>query len=185
MPILRSLTIEPLTADAFEAYGWMLGKPLRIADGVPSYTSPSSDFWHEHLFDTGMAGETEVLWVKYRNSEDTVESLEAHWLTQQAIVPLTGSVIQIVATSTPDGRPDLDSLQAFLIPVGEGVCMRPHCWHSTRVLQNEVTCLMLTRRSTTHDLVIHLEKGTPACETGLSPIATHRLLGGSTAQHTG
>jgi len=182
MSILRTLPVQPLSADAFAAYGWMLGKPLPSGNDVPSYTSPSSDFWREHLFDTGSAGETEVLWVKYRNNEETVESLEVHWLTEQAIVPLTGPVVQIVATSTPDGRPDLDSLQAFLVPVGEGICMRPHCWHSSRVFQNEVTCMMLTRRSTTYDLVVHLVTGAPACESGISPIATHRLLGLSTAQ---
>ncbi len=158
MPNFPSLTIQPLNADDFEPYGWMLGKPLPTDGDTPSFTSPSSDFWREHLFDTGAAGETEVLWVKYRNGEDTVASLEAHLLTQQAIVPLTGPVIQIVATSTTAGLPDIDS-----------------CWHATRVLQDEVTCLMLTRRSTTYDLVIHLVTGAPACESEIKAIATHRL----------
>jgi ureidoglycolate lyase len=175
MPNFPSLTIQPLNADDFEPYGWMLGKPLPTDGDTPSFTSPSSDFWREHLFDTGAAGETEVLWVKYRNGEDTVASLEAHLLTQQAIVPLTGPVIQIVATSTTAGLPDIDSLRAFRVPVGEGICMRPHCWHATRVLQDEVTCLMLTRRSTTYDLVIHLVTGAPACESEIKAIATHRL----------
>jgi ureidoglycolate lyase len=175
MPIPPSLKIQPLSAEAFNAYGWMLGKPLAADGQVPSYRSPSSDFWREHLFDTGVAGETEVLWVKYRNAEDMVESLEAHWLTQQAIVPLTGPVIQLVATSTAAGLPDTESLRAFWVPPGEGVCMRPHCWHATRVLQEEVTCLMLTRRSTTYDLVVHLETGAPACESGIRPITPHRL----------
>lgn len=185
MPIPRSLTVQALSADAFATYGWMLGKPLPSGGDIPSYTSPSSDFWREHLFDTGSTGETEVLWVKYRNNEEVVDSLEAHWLTEQAIVPLTGPVIQLVAASTPDGRPDVDSLQAFLVPVGEGICMRPRCWHATRVLQNEVTCLMLTRRSTTYDLVVHLVTGAPASESGISPIAAHRLLGVSTASQAG
>jgi ureidoglycolate lyase len=176
MPIEPSLTIQPLSAEAFSAYGWMLGKLLKTDGSVPSYTSPSSDFWREHLFDTGVAGETEVLWVKYRNADDTVASLEAHWLTQQAIVPLTGPVIQIVATSTDGGLPDRESLRAFWVPPGEGVCMRPHCWHSTRVVQGEVTCLMLTRRSTTYDLVVHLQTGAPACESAIRSIATHRLV---------
>jgi ureidoglycolate lyase len=185
MPILRSLTVQALSPDAFATYGWMLGKPLPSGRDIPAYTSPSSDFWREHLFDTGSTGETEVLWVKYRNNEEVVDSLEAHWLTEQAIVPLTGPVIQLVAASTPDGRPDVDTLQAFLVPVGEGICMRPHCWHATRVFQNEVTCLMLTRRSTTYDLVVHLVTGAPASESGISPIAAHRLLGVSTAQQAG
>ena len=55
--------------------------------------------------------------------------------------------------------------------------MRPHCWHATRVLQGESTCLMLTRRSTTYDLVVHLETGAPACESAIKPISTHKLVG--------
>ena len=86
------LTIQPLTTEAFSPYGWMLGKPLKKDGDAPAYTSPASDFWREHLFDTGATGETEVLWVKYRNADETVASLEAHWLTQQAIVPLTAPV---------------------------------------------------------------------------------------------
>jgi ureidoglycolate lyase len=55
--------------------------------------------------------------------------------------------------------------------------MRPHCWHATRVSQGESTCLMLTRRSTTYDLVVHLETGAPACESAIKSIPTHRLVG--------
>jgi ureidoglycolate lyase len=172
-----SLAIQPLSAEAFNAYGWMLGKPLKTDGDAPAYTSPASDFWREHLFDTGATGETEVLWVKYRNADETVASLEAHWLTQQAIVPLTAPIIQIVATSTEGGQPNMESLRAFWVPQGEGVCMRPHCWHATRVLDGESTCLMLTRRSTTYDLVVHLETGAPACESAIRPIPTHRLAG--------
>jgi ureidoglycolate lyase len=39
-----------------------------------------------------------------------------------------------------------------------------------------VTCLMLTRRSTTYDLVVHLQTGAPACESAIRSIATHRLV---------
>ncbi len=174
---IPSLTIEPLSAAAFNAYGWMLGKPLKNDGHAPAYISPASDFWREHLFDTGVTGETEVLWVKYRNADETIASLEAHWLTQQAIVPLTAPVIQVVATSTEGGQPDMESLRAFWVPQGEGVCMRPHCWHATRVLRGESTCLMLTRRSTTYDLVVHLETGAPACESAIKSIPTHKLAG--------
>lgn len=41
--------------------------------------------------------------------------------------------------------------------------MEPQCWHATRVDVGEVKCLMLTRRSSTLDLVVHLMSGAPAC----------------------
>jgi ureidoglycolate lyase len=185
MPTATPLTIQALTAGAFEPYGWMLGKPFpedravpsAVPSEVPSFTSPSSDFWREHLFDAGLSGDPEILWVRYRDCDAEVMKLEAHWLTEQAVVPLTGPLVQIVATSTPDGHPDLESLAAFKVPVGEGICMRPRCWHTTRALQDEVTCLMLTRRSTTFDLAVHLLTGAPAGESAIRQIPPYRLVG--------
>ncbi|MGF6996566.1 ureidoglycolate lyase [Paraburkholderia sp. GAS32] len=177
MPTATPLTIQPLTAGAFEPYGWMLGKPFPADSAAPSFASPSSDFWREHLFDAGLSGDPEILWVRYRDCEAEVMKLEAHWLTEQAVVPLTGPLVQIVATSTPDGHPNLESLAAFKVPVGEGICMRPRCWHATRALQNEVTCLMLTRRSTTFDLAVHLLTGAPAGESAIRQIPPYQLVG--------
>jgi ureidoglycolate hydrolase len=177
MPTALPIPIEPLDAARCEPYGWMLGKPVRTDGDTPSFVSPASDFWREHLFDTGTPGETEILWVAYRNRDKNITSLEMHRLTQQAIVPLTAPVIHIVAASLKDGEPDVNSLCAFEIPVGKGLCMRPNIWHATRVLELDATCLMLTRPSTTYDLVVHLKTGAPACESAITTIET-RTLGG-------
>ena len=150
------LRVQELTQSAFAPYGWMLGKSIPSEDsGIPRFSNPATDFWQEHVFDAGPGGETEMLWVNYRGDASPLplESLEVHKLTQQAIVPLNGDIIQIVATTDPDGNPDLMTLAAFLIPAGKGICMAPGCWHATRSCAPEVSCLMLTRRSTTSDLI--------------------------------
>ncbi|OTP74901.1 hypothetical protein PAMC26577_14370 [Caballeronia sordidicola] len=56
-----------------------------------------------------------------------VAGLKTHWLTQQAIVPLTGAITQLVPLNTPSGSPDLATLRAFRVPVGLGICMKPRC----------------------------------------------------------
>ncbi|MGV2292370.1 ureidoglycolate lyase [Trinickia sp. YCB016] len=175
MPTALTIPVEPLDATRCEPYGWMLGKPVSTDADTPSFVSPASDFWREHLFDTGTPGETEILWVAYRNRDTTITSLEMHRLTQQAIVPLTAPVIHLVAVSSEDGEPDLNSLRAFEIPVGKGLCMRPNIWHATRVMDRDATCLMLTRPSTTYDLVVHLKTGAPACESAIRTIDTRTL----------
>lgn len=170
-----SIPVEPLDAHRCELYGWPLGKPVPTDGDTPAFVGPASDFWREHLFDTGTDGETEILWVVYRNRHAEVASLELHRLTQQAIVPLTAPVVHIVATSLEDGEPDLASLRAFEIPIGKGFCMRPNIWHATRVSNSESTCLMLTRPSTTYDLVVHLKTGAPACESVIKSIERRTL----------
>lgn len=167
---MTQLIANPLTAERLTPYGWMLGKPLSCASDVPAFSSAATDFWHEHLFDAGEGGEPEILWVNYRLA-GPVTHLEKHLRTQQAIVPLTGRVIHIVALSGVDGSPDLSTLAAFVVAPGQGLCMAPQCWHATRVLADEVTCLMLTRRSTTVDLIAHLNEGPPAAESSIVPVS--------------
>ena len=162
----------PVTTKAFASYGWLLGKPFPQAPGAIAYASATSAFWHEHAFDPGAGGEFEVLWVTYQDNTPSVGKLEKHHLTQQAVIPLVGDVVQIVATSAEDGTPDLATLRAFHLVPGVGVCMRPGVWHTTR--SAGATCVMLTRRSTTIDLVEHLNGDGAALETGwhvFSPVS--------------
>jgi len=171
MPSTQSVVIEPLSASAFSPYGHMLGDDMQLSDPAAFFSHPSTDFWQTHLFQPGTGGETEILWVNYRNRDLAVTKLEVHHLTQQAIVPLTGSVVHLVARSDARGQPDAATLKAFLIPQGVGICMQPGCWHGSRVLGEQVTCLMLTRRSTTLDLVAHLNGAGAAQESAFSAIS--------------
>src|SRR5271169_6147389 len=93
------IDIQPLTVDNFRSYGWLLGKTIRPNGSIPAFSSAETDFWQEHIFNPGIAGETQVLWVNYRNRHREVSRLEAHRLTQQAIVPLTGEILHVVAGS--------------------------------------------------------------------------------------
>lgn len=170
-----ALTIAPLAPDAFAPYGWVLGRPYGPGDPRPGFSHPGSDFWHEHAFDTG-GGQTEVLWVNYRNDVRVVRALELHLLTEQAIVPLGGAgILHVVAGSREiDGtlQPDLATARVFEVAGNQGVCMKPHVWHTSLVRQGQTTCLMLTRRSTTLDLVHHLAEGRPVRETLVADLQT-------------
>ncbi|WP_250469555.1 ureidoglycolate lyase [Caballeronia sp. GAFFF2] len=168
------LDIEPLDPLACAPYGVMLGTPA-LSDDPATYLSPASDYWRTHLFAPGDDQPAEILWVIYRKQPATVARLEAHLLTQQAIVPLTGPIVQIVATSNAEGLPDPATLRAFEIAPGTGLCMHPRTWHATRVEQPEVTCLMLTRPSTTRDLTAHLIQGKSLVESSIAQIPLYEL----------
>ena len=170
-----ALRIEPISEAAVTPFGWMLGKPLPTATDAVAFTSPASDFWHEHIFSTGDGGEPEILWVKYRSDDPAVARLEVHRLTQQAVVPVIGSIVQVVAASDETGEPDPATARAFAIQPGQGICMRPGTWHATRSAGGEATCLMLTRRSTTIDLVRHLNQGAAAEESRMVDISPLHL----------
>jgi ureidoglycolate lyase len=153
----------------------VLGKTARPDGSVPAFSNTETDFWEEHLYDPGAGGETQVLTVNYRNRKREVSSFEVHRLCEQAVIPLTGEIIQVVAVSKTDGSPAEGSIRAFRVPVGVGICLRPGCWHATRVDAHEVRCLMLTRRSTTADLIAYLTGESRLSESAVSVIETRWL----------
>ena len=169
-----NVVVENPTAESVEPFGWVLGKSHALQAIPVAFRSPASDFWHEHFFDPGAGGDTEVLWVAYRDANPVISKLEVHHITQQAVVPLTGSIIQILCLSDANQAPDLSTLRAYRLFPGVGICMRPGVWHATRA--DNATCLMLTRRSTTEDLVDHLVNKRPAQESTILDIPPVRLL---------
>ncbi|RNF34013.1 ureidoglycolate lyase [Paracoccus methylarcula] len=162
------IPIELLTPDAFVPFGTALGFASRHTPDT-AFFSTASDFWHEHGFVSGEA-QTEILWVVYRNPELAITRLEAHTVTEQALIPLTGPIVHIVARSGPDGAPDPRTVKAFTIEPGQGIVMAKECWHATRVFSGDVTCAMLTRAATTRDLVAHLHADTPLAESHYADI---------------
>jgi ureidoglycolate lyase len=164
MPTSDAVTVEALSPTSFEPFGWVLGKTDPLKKDAVGFRSPASDFWHEHFFDPGTEGNTNPL----------VSKLEVHHLTQQAVVPLTKEIVQILCLSDANLRPDLSTLRAYRLSPGVGICMRPGVWHATRA--DNATCLMLTRGSTTEDLIDHLVNRQPAKESDILEIPQVRLL---------
>ena len=173
MPTSNAVTVEVPNSDSLEPFGWILGKSDALKTTPIAFRSPASDFWHEHFFNPGTDGDTEVLWVEYRDNSPLVSKLEVHHMTQQAVVPLTKEIVQVLCLSDANQSPDLATLRAYRLPPGVGICMRPGVWHATRA--DNATCLMLTRRSTTKDLIDHLINDHPAKESAISEITPVRL----------
>lgn len=168
------LPIAPLSPSAFSPYGKVLGWPEDLARREPRHSSPASDFVHQLSFDTGAdGGPAEVLWVNYRDGASRIDRLEMHRLTHQAVVPIHGGDLVQIVCRDRDDAPDIDSLRAFHLPQGLGIAMSPGCWHATRLLDSEapVTALMLTRHSTTRDLVAMLNEHTTGRESLLRPLS--------------
>lgn len=170
------LQVQKLSPEAFAPYGAVWGRPY--GSDTPAFTNPTTDFWHQHFFDCGDEGKPEVLWVNYRKNDRLVNTLEVHWVTEQAIVPLgPHGVIHIVALCDASGlRPDPATLKAFHVAPGSGICMHTGCWHATQVADAQVSCLMLTRGSTTTELVAYLEHGAPAVESAMHTLSQAYLL---------
>ncbi len=118
---MSALSVEPVTSELFQIFGWLFTPA--IPPGAMHFTSPHITFSEQHTFNPGPSADTQILWVTYRDRNPIIQTLEMHSLCQQVVVPLTGEIIQIVAISNPDASPDLQTLRAFRIRPGQGICM--------------------------------------------------------------
>lgn len=166
--------IEVPTEQSAAPYGAMLGQPFPEGGAVASFKTPSGmAVWRQHLFDAGKDGEFEIVWVNHGGSDPVVTRLEQHHLTEQAIIPLTGDLIHIVALTGRDGAPDLATVNAFRLAPGIGLCMAKDVWHTSR--SRGITNLMLTRASTSVDMTRYQTKQGDPVETTLKDIPPIRL----------
>lgn len=174
-----TIRVEPLTAEAYAPYGWVFGEQPEPGrrDWIES---DNVRFWHEHDFLTGQGGVTEFVWVTYKPREPVVTRVEAHRLTEQAIVPVSGHpILHLVAPPNDDPLaagivPDLSRAKAFLMDGTKGICMRPGTWHTHFGLGHNLH-LLVTRRSTTDDILDHIHDGAEMGETVFADIEPIRL----------
>ncbi len=159
--------IHHLAADAFAPYGKVLDSTLQVDDSAPAFHSVSSSFYRAALFDPGDDGEVDLLWVTYDRTE-IPRTLESHLLAEQALIPISGSVVQHVRR--PDHRDG--AVESFLIQPGQGIVMNRGCLHTTTSVSGKALCLMVSRVSTTQDLADSLGHGVEPTETVYGPCSS-------------
>lgn len=154
----------PLTPEAFAPYGRALDFRTQRASGSSSFLAASSSFFRASAFDQGDTGTTDLLWVSY-DRDTPPEEFESHLLTEQALIPISGTVVQHLF------REDVDdgTVRRFEVAPGQGIVMSPGTFHTTTSVDGEVMCLMVSRTSTTDDLSYSLQLGCQAVETVFAP----------------
>lgn len=176
LPGPASIRVERLTPEAYAPFGWVLGERPAAgrAGGSESariVEASGARFWHEHDFVAGAGGQVELLWVTYLAQPPVSEKIEAHRHTEQVIIPVNGQpILHIVAPPdldplAPGIAPDLGAARAFYLDGTRGVCMRRGTWHMHYGVAEEAFYLMVTRRSTTDDIVAAFDGAAGPAET--------------------
>jgi ureidoglycolate lyase len=167
---VKRIRVQRLTREAYEPFGWVLGAPPDRQN--QDYLEVRiSTFWGEHIFDVGEGGAVQLVWVDYRWRGFGIEELESHRLTEQAFIPVAWSPMVQVVCPPPDDPmaleivPDLSQMRAFLLDGTKGVCMKRGCWHTPLPLGDSATYLMITRHSTTTDILNGERSGADTVET--------------------
>ena len=83
-----------------------------------------------------------------------IDRMEKHPLGSQAFIPMKENVF--LSFVAPEGdKPDLNRVEAFIIPKGIGVNYNPGIWHFPLISTEDMNFLVVDRKGEGDNLIIH------------------------------
>ena len=144
----------PITKNNFSQFGDMIStseiKPIEINNGYAKrYDSIAN------LNTSKDNGETtiSIFSALKRNFPMKIDMMEKHPLGSQAFIPLKETTF--LAFVAPNGdKPDLNKIEAFIIPPGIGINYKPGTWHFPLISTEDMNFLVVDRKGPGDNLVI-------------------------------
>lgn len=126
----EAVTAQPLTEDALDGIGQVLGR-----HGIPRVINAGlSQKWDRLVPPAAFERPMNLGLIRTAASDPQVRFLERHQRTHQFFVPTTpGRFLVAVAGAHPEA-PQPGDLRVFLVDDGQGVCFAPGTWHSPLVV---------------------------------------------------
>ena len=82
-----------------------------------------------------------------------IDMMEKHPLGSQAFIPMKETTF--LAFVAPEGKkPDLDKIEAFIIPPGIGINYNPGIWHFPLISTEDMNFLVVDRKGNGNNLII-------------------------------
>lgn len=124
---MKELAVQPLSQEVFKKYGSFsdLLNPSTEKLGPP----PVEFFRDMEQITIGQSNQPSFSVTRVTPRPLIVEKFEYHNLSGEAILPLNGDIIIHLAPAGRSGGVPYDRIQAFLIPCGTLVTIRPGVWH--------------------------------------------------------
>ena len=150
---------KPITKKNFSKYGDVITtkdiKPLEINDGYAKRFDGIANL------DTSIdGGETtiSIFSALKRSFPMKIDMMEKHPLGSQAFIPMKQTTF--LAFVAPEGdKPDLNKIEAFIVPPEIGVNYNPGIWHFPLIATEDMNFLVVDRKGSGDNLVIeHLDK---------------------------
>ena len=143
-----------ITKDNFSQFGDVIStkdiKPLEINNGYAKRYDGIAN-----LNTSKDNGETtiSIFSALKRNFPMKIDMMEKHPLGSQAFIPMKETTF--LAFVAPNGdKPDLNKIEAFIIPPGIGVNYKPGTWHFPLISTEDMNFLVVDRKGPGDNLVI-------------------------------
>jgi ureidoglycolate lyase len=145
---------KPITKENFSKFGDMITtndiKPLEINNGYAKRFDGIANI------DTSKDnGETiiSIFSALKRSFPMKIDMMEKHPLGSQAFVPMKETTF-LVFVAPKGNKPDLDKIEAFIVPPGMGVNYNPGTWHFPLIATEDMNFLVVDRKGSGDNLVI-------------------------------
>jgi len=144
----------PITKNNFSQFGDMIStseiKPIEINNGYAKRYDGIAN-----LNTSKDNGETtiSIFSALKRNFPMKIDMMEKHPLGSQAFIPMKETTF--LAFVAPNGdKPDLNKIEAFIIPPGIGINYKPGTWHFPLISTEDMNFLVVDRKGSGDNLVI-------------------------------
>ena len=145
----------PITKENFAKYGDMIStkniKPLEINNGYAKRYDGIAN-----LNTSSDKGETtiSIFSALKRSFPMKIDMMEKHPLGSQAFVPMKETTFLVFVA--PKGvKPNLNEIEAFIVPPGIGVNYNPGTWHFPLISTEDMNFLVVDRLGDGDNLILH------------------------------
>jgi len=154
---MNNIIIKPkmINKENFKKFGDMITtngiKPLEINDGYAKRYDGIATL--DAKKDNGESI-ISIFSALKRSFPMKVDMMEKHPLGSQAFIPMKETTF--LAFVAPEGdKPDLDKVEAFIIPKGVGVNYNTGIWHFPLIATEDMDFLVVDRKGKGNNLVLH------------------------------
>jgi len=150
---------KPITKENFSKFGDMITtadiKPIEINEGYAKRFDGIAN-----LNTSKDNGETTICIFSAlkRSFPMKIDMMEKHPLGSQAFIPMKQTTFLVLVA--PEGnKPDLNKIEAFIVPQEIGVNYNPGTWHFPLIATEDMNFLVVDRKGSGDNLVIeNIEK---------------------------
>ena len=145
---------KPINKENFKKFGDMITtadiKPIEINEGYAKRFDGIANL------DTSKDnGETtiSIFSALKRSFPMKIDMMEKHPLGSQAFVPMKETIFLVFVAPT-GAKPNLNEVEAFIVPSGIGVNYNPGTWHFPLIATEDMNFLVVDRKGSGENLVI-------------------------------
>ena len=149
-----NLDIKTITKENFINFGQLIStKDIQSQEINNNTTSSFFDLANIEIYGENLKPRINIFKAKKRIFPIEIDMLENHPFSSQTFIPLQHTKF-IVVVAPISKIPDLNSIEAFLIPPEEGINFKSKVWHFPLIATEDSNFLTIDKKDTLNNLEI-------------------------------